>query len=168
MRASSLAVALLALSVLPASAQEPRGCDKFKWPIGAGQAALTATERQSASGDSYDRTSTAAIEMPLAPLAEAKLAMPPERAPKKSDSSAGAVAFAAVENAGRYRVALSAAGWIDIIQDGKYLTPTAFTGALDCQGVRKSVEFDLGAAGFTLQVSDVSDPKMLVVLTPAP
>jgi hypothetical protein len=90
--------------------------------------------------------------------------MPPERAPKKPGSSAGMLRFANGA-AGKYRVTLSSGGWIDVIQNGAYLKPIDFTGALDCPGVRKSVEFSLGPEPFTLQVSDVAERVMRVVLT---
>ena len=70
-----------------------------------------------------------------------------------------------VPSPGRYKITLSDAGWIDVIQDGQYLKPVAFTGALDCPGLRKSVEFDIGPAPFTLQLSDVPAPTISVVLT---
>lgn len=160
-----LILALIALSS-PALAEEPRGCDKFAWPIAAEQAALGGAERQSpAPNGSYDRNSAVAIALPLSPLAAAKLAKPPERAPKDPASLAGSAAFAAASTAGKYRVTLPLAGWIDLVQDGAYLKPTAFTGALDCPNVRKSVEFAIGAAPFVLQVSGVTNPKIALVLT---
>ena len=43
---TSLLVALLLLGVAPAfAAEEPSGCDKFKWPIDRERAALTAPDR---------------------------------------------------------------------------------------------------------------------------
>lgn len=92
--------------------------------------------------------------------------MPPERTPKRADAFAGALSFAAAP-AGRYKITLSDAGWIDVIQDNRYLKPVAFTGALDCPGVRKSVEFEIGPEAFTLQLSDVAAPTISVVLTPS-
>ena len=43
---TSLLVALLLLGAAPAwAAEEPSGCDKFKWPIERERAALTAPDR---------------------------------------------------------------------------------------------------------------------------
>jgi len=43
---TSLFVALLLFGVVPAwAAEEPSGCDKFKWPIERERAALTAPDR---------------------------------------------------------------------------------------------------------------------------
>ena len=43
---TSLVTALLLLGTVPAfAAEEPSGCDKFKWPIDRERAALTAPNR---------------------------------------------------------------------------------------------------------------------------
>jgi hypothetical protein len=167
MRGLAVAVLLVALAT-PALADEPRGCDKFKWPLETERAALTSHEKLAPqAGAELDRTSPVAIAVALAPLKDAKLAIAPERAPKNADGFAGALSFAAAADAGKYKVTLSDAGWIDVIQNEHALKPTAFTGALDCPGVRKSVEFELGAEPFVLQLSDVAAPTISVVLTPS-
>ncbi len=74
----------------------------------------------------------AAASVHLVPLAEAKLAMAPESAPKASPSYAGAIELDAPGAAGTYKVSLSGEGWIDVIQDGRFVKPVAFSGALDC------------------------------------
>src|SRR6202008_4634693 len=113
----ALAIALLLVLAAPAAADEPRGCDKFAWPLDAERAALTSVAKQTAPvGAMLDRTSSVAIEMPLRPFREARLAMPPERSPKKPDSFARTVQFGGGAAAGKYKVTLSDAGWIDIIQ----------------------------------------------------
>jgi hypothetical protein len=154
--------------LLPAAAlaEEPRGCDKFKWPLDVERAALADAARRVASDAELQRDSAVAITVPLAPLAEAGLALPPERAPKRRDGFAGSARFAAGGQAGDYKVTLSKPGWIDVIEDGRYLKPLDYTGALDCPGVRKSVAFHLSGDTFVLQVSDVQEPTIDVVVTP--
>ena len=69
---------------------EPSGCDKFKWPLAHERSALSATDLarlEPGATLSFD----AAASVRLVPLAEAKLAMAPERAPKASPSWAGAI-----------------------------------------------------------------------------
>lgn len=164
---TTLVILLLVLAA-SASAQEQRGCDKFAWSLEAEKAALAGSETQVAGVDGeHDRDSTAAISVQLAPFEEAKLVRPPERSPKKQNTFAGSLSFAASDTAGKYRITLPEAAWIDVIQGDRYLKPFAFTGALDCPGVRKSVAFEIGAEPFVLQLSDVSAQTISVVLTPA-
>ncbi|MFX8126017.1 hypothetical protein ABTL08_19695, partial [Acinetobacter baumannii] len=65
------------------AAEEPSGCDKFKWPIERDRAALTAPDRAKlASGAEQAAVPSSAITLGLVAPAEAKLPSPPERAPK--------------------------------------------------------------------------------------
>ncbi len=60
-------------------------------------------------------------------------------------------------------MSLSAAAWVDVIQHGQYIKPKAFSGAVECPGIRKTVQFNLEAAPFTLQLSGV-DGNVINVL----
>ena len=42
---------------------------------------------------------------------------------------------------------------------------TAFSGALGCEGVRKSVKFDLAAAPFTVELSGVKADSIKLVIS---
>src|SRR5450631_2515205 len=65
-------------------AEEPSGCDKFKWPIERERAALTAPDRvKLASGGELAALPSTGITLTLRPPGEAKLPSPPERAPKE-------------------------------------------------------------------------------------
>src|SRR5437764_76621 len=78
-------VVLLLLATAPAwAAEEPSGCDKFKWPFDRERAALTAPDRtQLASGAELAALPSHGITLALTAPAEAKLPSPPERAPKE-------------------------------------------------------------------------------------
>ena len=147
-----------------AQAQEPSGCDKFKWPLAHERSALSAPTARLEPGARLAFDAAASVH--LAPLAEAKLEMPPERAPKASPSYAGAVKLNAPGAAGTYKVSLSGEGWIDVIQEGRLVKPVAFSGALDCQGLRKSVKFPLEAKPVTIQLSDVKAPDISLIVSP--
>jgi len=122
----SLLVLLLVLAAPPALAQEPSGCDKFKWPIERDRAALTAPDRDlPASGNEL-----AAIPSRLVPPADTELPMPPERAPKEGTQS-GFIRLNNPPRAGLFTISLSAGGWLDVVQDGHVLKPKAFRGATD-------------------------------------
>jgi hypothetical protein len=153
------------LIAAPALAQEPVGCDKFKWPLDR-ERALLASPAQLASGAAMAQPLAAAVTLALVPLADAKLPVAPSRAPKSSDSHAGFVSVPAVPKAGTYRVTLSAPAWIDVIQNGQAVKSTAFSGASGCAGLAKSVKFELTAAPFTVELSGAPAHALSFVVTP--
>ncbi|HYA07822.1 MAG TPA: hypothetical protein VEF90_18185, partial [Xanthobacteraceae bacterium] len=67
--------------------------------------------------------------------------------------------------AGTYKVTLSAAAWVDVVQAGRLIKSKAFSGAVGCAGIRKSVKFDLAAAPFTIEISGVAADAIRVALT---
>jgi hypothetical protein len=163
MRLPAIVALLFASSA--ALADEPHGCDKFAWSIAKAQQ-LLASPTPLASVPA-DRNAGLAVSLPLKPLTDAGLKFPPERKPKDTESFAGSIEFAGAKQAASYAITLSAGAWIDVVQGGQYLKPVAFTGALDCAGVRKSVKFAIGPDPFTLQLSGVPSSSINVVVTPA-
>jgi hypothetical protein len=163
-RAALFIIAALSAAV-PAMAQEPVGCDKFKWPL-EHERTLLASPTQLSSGAAMAQPLGAAVMLALAPLADAKLPVAPSRAPKSPDSYAGFVSAPAVAKAGTYRVTLSAPAWIDVIQNGQALKSTAFSGASGCAGLAKSVKFELSAAPFTIELSGTAAHALSFVVTP--
>ena len=154
-----LLIALTLLAAAPAlAAEEPSGCDKFKWNIDRERAALTAP----------DRVKLASTGMTLALLApaEAKLPSPPERAPKDG-TFAGFASIKSAPKAGIYTVSLSAGGWVDLVQDGHFLKPKAFSGATDCDGIRKTMKYEIGASPFVLQISGPRENSVSVAILPS-
>lgn len=157
-----LAAALTATPAF-ASAQEPSGCGAFRWPLEKERAALNASSSTVANGGElrYD----AALTLDLAPLAEAALPQPPERKPKIAPSFAGHFTLSAPTRPGVYKVTLASDGWVDVIDNGAFLHPRAFSGAVGCQGARKSVKFDLPGRPMVVQVSNVKDAAIGIMLT---
>jgi hypothetical protein len=91
--------------------------------------------------------------------------MAPERAPKQPNSFAGFISVPAPPQGGSYKVTLSSEAWIDVTQDGHYLKSSAHSGASGCPGIRKSVKFNLDAAPFIVQLSNVPANKISVAIT---
>ncbi|MDB5564074.1 MAG: hypothetical protein JWP84_640 [Tardiphaga sp.] len=159
-----LIVALTLLGSAPAWAAEPSGCDKFKWPIDRERAALTAPERPKlASG--ADITAPAITLNLLAPSA-ANLPTPPERAPKDG-TFAGFAALKTSPKAGIYTISLSSGAWVDVVQDGHILKPKAFSGATDCDGIRKTMKYELAASPFVIQISGAPDNAISLAVLPS-
>jgi hypothetical protein len=160
MKLSAMKTALTALVVAmvagPCLAQEPVGCDKFKWPLDKERATLTGTDLPKvASGDRIAWPVPFATTVALVAFADAKLPTAPERTPKSPTSFAGFLQVPAPARAATYKITLSSEGWIDVVQDGHTVKSSAFSGATGCEGVRKSVKFALAAQPFTLELSGV-------------
>jgi hypothetical protein len=163
-----LIVALVLLGVAPAwAADEPSGCDKFKWPIERERAALTAPDRAKlASGSELNALPSSGITLALRAPTEANLPSPPERAPKEG-TFAGFASFKTAPKAGLYTVSLSKGGWVDLVQDGHFLKPKAFSGATDCDGIRKTVKYEISASPFVLQVSGLKEDSVSIAILPS-
>ena len=161
-------VAVSLLAATPAwAAEEPSGCDKFKWNIDHARAALTAPDRMKLnSGSELAALPASGVTIALVAPAEAKLPTPPERAPKDG-TFAGFAKFASLPKAGSYTISLSDGAWIDLVQDAHFLKPTAFSGATDCQGIRKTVKFDLLASPFVLQISGARENSFSIAIQPS-
>lgn len=164
---SPFLVALLLTTATPVlAAEEPSGCDKFKWPIEHERAALTAPDRvKLASGSEQAALPSAAITLALVAPADAKLPTPPERAPKDG-TFAGFTSIKSAK-AGLYTISLSSGAWIDVVQDGNVLKPVAFSGATDCAGIRKSVKYELSAQPFVVQISGAKENSLSIAILPA-
>ena len=157
----------LVLAAAPAwAAEEPSGCDKFKWSIDRERAALTAPDRAKlASGAELTAVPSTGVMLALVTPADAKLPTPPERAPKDG-TFAGYASVKATPRAGVYTISLSAGAWVDVVQDGRFLKPKAFSGATDCDGIRKTMKYELSASPFVLQVSGTKENAISIAILP--
>jgi len=161
-------VAASLLAATPAlAAEEPSGCDKFKWNIDHERAALTAPDRvKLASGGDMAALPSTGMTLALTAPADAKLPTPPERAPKDG-TFAGFTKLTAAPKAGIYTISLSAGAWIDVVQDGHFLKPKAFSGATDCDGIRKTMKYEISASPFVLQVSGARENSLSIAILPS-
>jgi hypothetical protein len=156
-----------ALAAAPglAAADEPSGCDAFKWPLDHERAALVRPDKPAVANGgafAYD----VAVALKLAPLAEGGLPMAPERAPKSPQSFAGHFTLPAPAHPGVHKITISATGWLDVIDGGKYLRPVGVSGATSCEGARRSVKFDLPPRPITIQFSGVKNDQISAIVSP--
>jgi hypothetical protein len=157
-------VALIAAPGL-AQAQEGSGCNGFKWPLDHERTALVRADKASLPNGGalpYD----VAMTLELQPLSAAGLPKAPERAPKSPSDFAGHFSLAAPAKPGVYRVTINPGGWVDVLDGGAYLHPIAFSGATGCEGVRKSVKFNLPGRPLALQFSGVPKDQISVIVSP--
>jgi len=161
-----LLLSLAFLAALPSFAEEPVGCDNFKWPINKERATLNGTDLPKVrSGERITWPIPFATSVDLIPFADANLPLPPERAPKSPASFAGFLQIPAPAKAGTYKITLSSEGWIDVFQNGRAVRSSGFTGATGCEGIRKSVKFDLAAQPLIIELSGVPANSIRVVVT---
>ena len=149
------------------AAEEPSGCDRFKWPIERERAALTAPDRvKLSSGGELAAPPAIGIALALVPSADARLPTPPERTPKEG-TFAAYINFKNAAKAGLYTISLSTGAWIDVVQDGRPLKPKGFSGATDCDGIRKTMKYEMSASPFVLQISGARENALSVAILPA-
>jgi hypothetical protein len=162
-----IALILLASGGLARAAEEPSGCDKFKWNIDRERAALTASNRvKLASGAELAAVPSSAMTLALTAPGDAKLPTPPERAPKEG-TFAGFTMFKSAPRAGIYTISLSSGGWVDIVQGGNLIKPKAFSGATDCDGIRKTMKYEISANPFVLQISGTKENSVSIAILPS-
>jgi hypothetical protein len=160
-----MAAALLATPGVSA-AEELTGCSAFRWPVERERAALANTTKPVVLNGGALRNDSA-LTLQLAPYAEASLPHAPERAPRVTPSFAGHFTLSAPTKPGVYKVTLASKGWVDVIDNGAFLHPKGFSGAVGCEGARKSVTFALPGRPVDVQLSNVKDADIAVIVTSA-
>jgi hypothetical protein len=162
-------VVLLASST-PALAASTGGCESFEFPLATELAWMTAPESDAAtSGAKLDALPAKAIALTLVPTAQAKFEVPPTGKPKNKPeaSHAALVTVSGVSEPGIYQISLSGQGWVDLVQNGVALKSVAHTGKSDCEGLRKSVRFEVASGPFTIQLSDVPTAQIRMTIRKA-
>jgi hypothetical protein len=160
-RSIRIAAGVAAL-LMPASAyaDETGGCHSFAWPVTTELQWLKAADSQPvSSGSTLKEPPSKAIKLALLPMDKVAFPVAPTSRRKSNggDRYGGFVTFDSVGQPGIYQVSLPMAGWVDVIQDGKAIKSAAHTGKMDCDGVRKSVRFDIGPGPVTVEISGIPE-----------
>ena len=166
--AAAVISAAAALSLAPriAAAEENPACEQFAWSVKRELALFAASNFETVfSGAMIPALPEKGIVIELQPHVTVDYVLPPGREPKSEDSKGGVVSISNVPK-GSYQITLSEHAWIDVIQNGKELAPTAHTGKLDCAGVRKSVRFGLEPGPLTIQVSGAASNQIKLAILP--
>jgi hypothetical protein len=162
-----LIVLVVLVSASAAMAQEPQGCDKFKWPVEREHALLKAATTKVAFGPDLPEIPAQATRIELQPFDKTTLPLPPERVPRDTATFAGFLKIAKVAKPGLYAIGLSTNGWIDAVQNGKHLKTVAFSGVTGCEGIRKVVKFELSDAPLVVRVTGVAENSIAIVIAPS-
>lgn len=87
--------------------------------------------------------------------------------PSTKPAAMGASVAVVVPRAGRWRVSLDKPAWIDLVgADRRVLTSIGHGHGAACSGVRKSVEFDLPAGRYLVQLSAATALTVRVMVSP--
>lgn len=165
MRIAIIAAAFAALFMSPSLAQEPVGCDKFKWPVERETTALRSSDLKTIVSGSDIAALPFVAKIALKAPKDTAPPTPPERAPKDG-TFAGFVSSKGVA-AGVYSISLSAPAWLDVVQNGQFLKVRSFSGVQGCDAIRKVVKFELTGQPFTLQISGVAADSISVAVMPS-
>jgi hypothetical protein len=103
-----------------------------------------------------------AITAQFHPVAEVEYRVPPEQA--DGPAVFGGLYSLRIDKAGTYRVASSAAPWMDIFVGKTPVTSTAHGHGLDCTGVGKQVDFPLKPGDYLLQFSESLTPTAEIMV----
>jgi len=162
-------MALVTLCSAPALAADP--CSGFTWDVRRELGLFAGRATDLAAGGDSAAAPTLAMEhlysLKLRPLNEVTFVAAPG---KKNGAESGYAGLAAldIKAPGRYRFALDAPAWIDVIADGGAMTSSGHQGAMGCTGPRKIVEFEFSVARrVTLQFSGAEQAAVRVTVTPS-
>jgi hypothetical protein len=159
------------LGVATAHADELAPCRSAEWNLErelalmAADAAEIEAGTQSAAAPRIEPEST--YRVLLAPVGTVRFASQPERESTVPEARGGLVRLG-IPAAGRYRVTLDAAQWIDAVQAGKRLVSSRFIGRPSCPRLHKVVEFELVAGEAVLQLSVGTADRVRLLVTRAP
>lgn len=152
----------------PAAASADVPCATPRPSLPAGLEGWTTREPLAAGGSTRSAPVMVigrAADLRLVPAERVTVTVPPPR-PLEAGGTAGLALFQVAE-AGRYRVALGTAAWIDVARAGRALPPVAYGHGPACTGIRKIVDFDLAPGRYVLQLSGTQAPTLPVMIVRA-
>jgi hypothetical protein len=107
-----------------------------------------------------------AVDMALSAMPDVAFASEPGRA--ADPSTRGGLARIEISVAGRYRVALGSAAWVDMVAARGKLSSVDHSHGPACSGIRKIVDYHLNPGTYLLQVSGSPTATTRVLVTPLP
>jgi hypothetical protein len=169
MRSFLFAIVCLTASI-GAAAADTGGCQSLAWPLDVElQWTKAANPQAVASGAKLDAPPEKALAVSLAPIESVAFPIPPTSHGKSKEAGrfGALIEFGGVPQPGTYQISLSDVGWIDVVQGGTALHSKAHTGKSDCEGLRKSVRFEIGQGPFTLELSGARTDSIKVTMRKA-
>ena len=156
-----------AADVPAAEAKDMSACSAFKWPIDRERAAFESADLQKlSSGASQSAWSEQVFTLGLKPAKDVAFPITPPAKKNAPETFGGTLSFAAPAQSGTYQITISNHSWIELVQDGAALKTVDHSGAKGCDGIRKSIRFNVGAAPVVLQVSGSPEETVNVSIRP--
>lgn len=134
----------------------PRGMENWSHPTAIVAGATTAKPVLLVPGG--------AVRATLLPISGVTYAVPPAK-PGAATSHGGILAFD-VARAGRYRVALGAAAWIDVLRGTTPVASVTHGHGPGCSTIRKMVDFDLKPGRHLLQIAGSESAAVTLMMLP--
>jgi hypothetical protein len=163
-----LGAALMAAAGSAAADTDP--CAGYKWDVSKERSLFAGVSQPLAAG--ANAAAAAAIEpnrlyaLALKPAGTVKFPVASGKSSPSEGTYAGVLALRAPP--GRYRISIDQPFWIDIVSDGKLLTPTDYEGVHGCSAPRKIVVFELnGRDQWIVQVSAADQALVRLSVSPA-
>jgi len=144
---------------LQANAAETGGCESFAWPLSTELQWLKAADSETlTSGATLPSPPAKAIALSLLPVSKVSFPVAPtsKRKAGAAEAFGGILNFDGAAQPGLYQVTIASGGWVDVVQNGKALHPSAHTGKSDCDGARKSVRFEIEPGPFSIELSGIA------------
>lgn len=160
-----LTALLIQVAPMAMHADKPRACPATPAPLPSGWAAMTPVTAGGSSDSATPLPLGRGARATLQPTSQVRLAVPTAK-PAALGSHGGMLAFT-VPAAGRYRVALGAGVWIDVVANGAALVSAAHGHGPACSPVKKMVDFDLKPGRYLLQVVGSTAPTLAMMVSPA-
>lgn len=172
MRLMRVVIATLAvLPTLASTAYADDGCDGFKWDV-ARERALFAGNAQPVTagrdaGVEGELQTEHLYDFWLSPQSQVDLSVPLASKARVGNVFAG-FAHVRIPEAGRYRISLDQAGWIDVVGAQGVIASGDFAGQRGCSAPHKVVQFELPAGRVLLQFTGVGGVHLQVAVTHVP
>ncbi|MBB4153652.1 hypothetical protein GGQ80_001558 [Sphingomonas jinjuensis] len=103
-----------------------------------------------------------AADIQLRPTAQLRYPVAPAK--PGAAATAGGVFSLTIDRAGRYRIALGAGAWVDVVRDGAALASVAHGHGPACSGVRKMVDYDLAPGRYLIQLAGSTTPTIRLMV----
>lgn len=140
----------------PTPVSLPHGMEQWRRPLAVTASATAAMPVLLAPGS--------AVRATLLPASGVTYAAPPAK-PGAATSHGGIFAFDVVR-AGRYRVALGSAAWIDVLRGTTPVASSKHGHGPGCSTIRKMVDFDLKPGRHLLQIAGSEAAAVTLMIVP--
>jgi hypothetical protein len=169
MRARILFLLVALAGAAAARADDP--CDGFAWDVRVERGLFAREAQPATAGSAVAQAPELAVTTPYAlqliPQEQVQFAVPPGKKAVPAGAHGGLVRTR-ITRAGRVRISLDAAAWIDVVVGGQPLPSQAFQGRAGCNAPHKVVEFELPAGPVLIQLSAAQPDRVRLTVTEAP